>query len=82
MRNSNKRFKNESIGIKFISLKRNISDVFIGILEITKGEKIIEFDEIINIKHNLGEVELFDLKENLNGDDENEIDDESLIIEQ
>ena len=37
---------------------------------------------MINIKNNLEEVELFDLKGYLNGDEENEIDDKSLIIEQ
>ncbi len=32
---------------------------------------------MINIKHNLNEEELYDLKENLNGENENEINNKS-----
>ena len=78
--NSNKRFKNESLRDKKISLNKNISDVFIDILEIIEGERIITFDEMNNIKHNLDEEELYDLKEYLNDDDENEINNKSQII--
>lgn len=36
---------------------------------------------MIKIKHNLDEEELYDSKEYLNGDDENEINNEFQIIE-
>jgi len=52
-----------------------------GILEITEGERIITFDEMINIKHNLDEEELYNLKEYLNGDNENEINNESHLLD-
>ena len=64
--------KNENIRDIKIPLKRNMSDVFIDILEVTKGKRIITIDEIENIKHHFDEKEYFDLKEDLI-DNENEI---------
>ncbi len=66
-------------GIKKL-LNINISDVFLDILEITEDIRIITFDEMINIKHNLDEVELIYLKEYLNCNDENEIEDINFNI--
>ena len=69
-KNSIKRMKNENIKDKTIPIKRNMSDVFIEILEITKGSKIITNEEISKIKHNLDEEDLYDLIEKVDNDDD------------
>jgi len=62
--------KNETIKDKKIPINRNMSDVFIEILEIAKGTKIITNEEISKIKHNMDEEELYDLIEKVDYDDD------------
>ena len=61
--------KNETFNDKKIPMKRNMSDVFIEILEITKGSKILSKEEISKNKHNIALEELYELNGDNNEDD-------------
>ena len=63
--------KNETFNDKKIPMKRNMSDVFIEILEITKGSKILGKEEVSKIKHNIDVEELYELNRDNNNEDDN-----------
>jgi hypothetical protein len=74
IKNSPRRLKSESINDKKIPIKRNMSDILIEIVEITRteatriktsntrGEKLLEIKDIEKIKHNNNEIDLFSLQ--------------------
>ena len=50
-----------------------MSDILIEIVEITKGEKLLDINDIEKIKHNSDEINLFSLKELLKEEEEEEL---------
>jgi len=40
-----------------------MSDILIEIVEITRGEKLLEIKDIVKIKYNIDEIDLFSLQE-------------------
>jgi len=50
-----------------------MSDILIEIVEITKGEKLLDIKDIEKIKHNIDEIDLFSLKEIMKEEEEAEI---------
>jgi hypothetical protein len=70
IKNSPRRLKSESINDKKIPIKRNMLDILIEVVEFTIDEKLLEIKDVEKIKHNIDEINLFDLQEILKEEEE------------